>query len=108
MKDGEPHGLGKWKSKEYKLEVEGEWKDGELDGKAVKQLYDYLTYYEMKDGKIDGKCITRNDDTRKVDWREYKNGLSHGAYRAFYYSGSEKKSYDGMYENGKVLKTIRW
>ena len=32
-----PHGCGRWtgKLREYKLIIEGEWKDGQVNGKAV-------------------------------------------------------------------------
>ena len=60
LKNGrEPHGLGKWKAKDYDITVMGEWKDGKLIGKAVKYWFGDPVYYEMKDGKIDGRFISR-------------------------------------------------
>ena len=56
----EPHGQGKWKSTEYDITIEGEWKGGKLHGKAFKKYYESYVFYEAKDGLIEGKYIRRS------------------------------------------------
>ena len=52
VKDNQPHGLGKWVRDDGKQTVEGEWKDGQLNGKAVVNWSDGdRSEYEAKDGK---------------------------------------------------------
>ena len=37
--------------------IEGEWKDGQLDGKVIEKWKEDSDEYEAKDGKINGKFI---------------------------------------------------
>ena len=57
VKDSRPHGLGKWKQDGGKWIVEGEWKDGQLNGMVVLSGVEYRAEYESMDGKVNGKCI---------------------------------------------------
>ena len=57
VKDEKPHGLGKWKRDGSHWTVEGEWKDGLLDGKAVENNIFGHDEYEAKDGKKNGKFM---------------------------------------------------
>ena len=66
--------------------IEGEWKDGKLDGKAIMDYFgDRSAYYEVKNGKVDGKGIWKNSENGDVTWIEYKEGLMHGARRVNHY-----------------------
>ena len=62
VKDNQPHGLGKWKGDNGKMKIEGEWKDGHINGKAVQNWSGYRDEYEAKDGKYNGKLIRYYDD----------------------------------------------
>ena len=57
MKDNQPHGLGKWEPDDGNEIVEGEWKDGLLNGKVVRDWHGYREEFEAKDAKKNGKCI---------------------------------------------------
>ena len=46
-----PHGVGKWTRDGDEVTVEGEWKDGLLNGKAVMNWDGYRDEYEARDGK---------------------------------------------------------
>ena len=50
-KNNKPHGLGKWANDDGYPTVEGEWKDGQLHGKAVENWDGTRDEYEAKDGK---------------------------------------------------------
>ena len=67
VKDEKPHGVGKWKWDGGNWTVEGEWKNGLLNGKAVENHWSGGSYeYEAKDGKYDGKFIEYyNDGSRR-------------------------------------------
>ena len=41
LKDGKPHGYGKWQ-KDKKKRIQGEWKNGLLHGKAIE--YDFFDH----------------------------------------------------------------
>ena len=45
--NGIPNGLGKWKGL-YNQIVEGEWKDGQLNGKAILNWDGGYSEYEVK------------------------------------------------------------
>ena len=62
VKDEKPHGVGKWKSDDGNITIEGEWKDSRLDGKAVEKWNGNRKEYEAKDGKYNGKCIQYYND----------------------------------------------
>ena len=67
VKNNQPHGLGKWVKDDGKWTVEGEWKDGQLNGKAVENLSNGDRYeYEAKDGKVNGKFIRYYNDGSRV------------------------------------------
>ena len=67
VKDKQPHGVGRWTSDDGKETVEGEWKDGKENGKAVWNRWDGdLHEYEATDGKYNGKLITYLNDDRRV------------------------------------------
>ena len=67
VKDNKPHGLGKWVSDDGEWTVEGEWKDGQLNGKAVQNWSDgNRQEYEAKDGKHNGKLIRYCNDGDRV------------------------------------------
>ena len=58
LKDNIPHGIGKWKQDDGNITVEGEWKEGLLNGKAIANWNHGSRYeYEVKDGKLNGKWI---------------------------------------------------
>ena len=65
VKNGKPHGLGKWKWKN-KGTVEGEWKNGQLNGKVVYYGNEYRLEYEAKEGKKNGKLIQYKNDGDRV------------------------------------------
>ena len=51
--------------------VLGEWKDGQLDGRAVENWNEAEIEYEIKDGKINGKFIQYNNDGRlEIEYKE--------------------------------------
>ena len=82
VKDEKPHGLGKWKRDGSHWTVEGEWKDGLLDGKAVENNIFGHDEYEAKDGKKNGKFIRYFDDGCR-GWSEYKDGKYDGRHRKY-------------------------
>ena len=51
-----PHGVGKWKYDD-RWNIEGEWKDGLLNGRVAMNSYGDRYEYEAKDGKHHGKYI---------------------------------------------------
>ena len=58
LKNGKPHGLGMWKGKLgfYNATVEGEWKEGQLNGKVAENWSNGNRYeYESIDEKYNGK-----------------------------------------------------
>ena len=67
VKKGKPNGLGKWKQDGDNSTIEGQWKDGKLNGKAVLNYSDGdRAEYEIKNGKINGKCILYMNDGGRV------------------------------------------
>ena len=66
VKDNKPHGLGRWKEYGQDHAVEGEWKDGQLNGRAIYNGHGYRNEYEAKDGKINGKYIRYYDDGDRI------------------------------------------
>ena len=72
--NGRPHGLGKWERNDGNRTVEGEWKDGQLNGKAVVSWGDGSRQeYETKGGHINGKYIGYKGDGRRFEV-EFKDG----------------------------------
>ena len=72
-----PHGCGRWtgKLREYKLIIEGEWKDGQVNGKAV-------NYY---------------DDGEEVQWQT-NNGWKCQKWIHFMKDGGHRQGQDeGVY-----------
>ena len=57
VKDKQPHGVGRWTSDDGKKTVEGEWRDGKENGKAVYDWNKGRAEYEAKEGKWNGKYI---------------------------------------------------
>ena len=58
MKGKKPHGVGRWTRDDGEETVEGEWKDGQLDGKVVQNWSGGDRWeYESKSGMINGKYI---------------------------------------------------
>ena len=68
IKDGRPHGLGKWEEEGniWNRVVEGEWEDGLLNGRVIENwsLFGQLhrQEYEAKGGKRNGKFIQYTND----------------------------------------------
>ena len=100
-----PHGVGRWTRDDGKQTVEGEWKDGKGNGKAVRNWSDGdRDEYEAKDGKYNGKYITYYDDGRR--WQmEYKDGKWDGRCRRYDRDGVITK--DAIYENDKQIKQLK-
>ena len=82
IKDNKPHGLGKFKRDGYNQTVEGEWEDGQLNGKAVYNGSEFRQEYEAKEGKINGKFTQFNNDGSHWE-SEYRDGKHHGRYRKY-------------------------
>ena len=59
MENNKPHGIGKWKEDGWfkSNAIEGEWKDGCLNGKAIEYWNGNRYEYEIKNGKRNGKYL---------------------------------------------------
>ena len=77
-----PHGVGKWRCEGYDKAVEGEWKDGVLDGRAVYYWEGGRIEYEAKVGQYHGKFIRYYKDGSRVE-REYRDGEQDGRERKY-------------------------
>ena len=66
MKNNKPHGLGKWEREDSYQTVEGEWKNGQLNGMVVENLFGVYDEYETKDGTYDGKFIKYYNDGSRI------------------------------------------
>ena len=57
LKDGLPDGMGRWVKENGKMKVEGEWREGRLNGKAVHTESSGRSECEKREGKLEGKWI---------------------------------------------------
>ena len=64
VKNGMPDGLGRWKADDGENTVEGEWKNGQVNGKVIDKRNGYRVEYEAKNGKKNGKELTSYADGR--------------------------------------------
>ena len=55
--DGLPDGMGRWVKENGKMKVEGEWREGRLNGKAVHTESSGRSECEKREGKLEGKWI---------------------------------------------------
>ena len=64
--------MGKWKAEDNDNPVEGSWKNGKIDGKAVEKRNEYQVTYQLKNGKKDGKQITyyKNGRREEMEWKD--------------------------------------
>ena len=86
------------------MKVQGEWKDGHINGKAVQNWSGYRDEYEAKDGKYNGKLIRYYDDGIRSQV-EYKDGKHHGRRRV--YSRDGVITEDAMYENDRKINRMK-
>ena len=90
LKSQKPNGLGRWKQKEGKRVILGEWQNGMINGKAIEETDSVILLAEMKNGQYDGRFIKYSAD-RKLGplYMEYKEGKLDGKFK---------------FEQGKVIK----
>ena len=75
MKGGKPEGLGKWTH--VSDAIEGEWKDGKLNGKAVfYHSRKHWEEFEVQEGKRDGRSIHHWKGGRRLE-REWVYSATH-------------------------------
>ena len=86
IKNGVPHGHGKWINPDGTREIEAEWKNGKRHGLAVERTCSYRQSYRVKEGKYEGIYILEHDG-RTVQERNYKGGRLHGQSRYYDESG---------------------
>ena len=103
MKGGKPEGLGKWTH--VSDAIEGEWKDGKLNGKAVfYRSSKHREEFEVEEGKRDGRSIHYWKGGRRLE-REFLMGELHGREREYNKDGSIYEEY--AYEFGNRVRRVR-
>ena len=103
LKNKKPNGVGRFSSKSGKWKIQGTWKDGLLDGNAIKYYENGdLSQYQVENGKPNGIFIWYQNDETKT-FIQWKNGVRHGLKRV-YEKGQIKE--EEIYENGKKLSKL--
>ena len=93
-----PNGIGRWIDDSRKERLEGEWRDGKLNGRVIVHHRYGREEFEAKDGVKNGKSISYMNDGNQIE-EEFKKGLRHGLRREYKSDGTkvrESKFVDGV------------